>query len=279
MLNMRSGSMLWDEIVEKTQTMRAQRKNVFQEEMQKTVLTALALKSCFNSIVFQGGTALRLFYGNPRFSDDIDFVLKEGVESYDLSSFLPQIERFAHDTFPFLDSVEVLTQKNESDLQRFILRTRSDSPDQSLRVHIELATVQSYRNSPKILNFQPLQPAVRVEETLEILADKLCAIAFRPYLKGRDLWDIYYLSKERSTKIEWELVHRKVLDNKEIISELGQRFDRAKEKIMDEGGTILSNELTRFLPKHVLEHYRSSFDLILESVVELISQYNAELVG
>ncbi len=47
---------------------------VFREEMQKVVLTAMALQGCFNNLVFQGGTALRLFHGNPRFSEDIDLV-------------------------------------------------------------------------------------------------------------------------------------------------------------------------------------------------------------
>ena len=83
--------MLWDEIIEKTDRLGVPRKRVFQEEMQKAVLTALAIKGCFNNLVFQGGSALRLFYGNPRFSEDIDLVLKEGGESFELSSFLNQI--------------------------------------------------------------------------------------------------------------------------------------------------------------------------------------------
>jgi len=271
--------MLWDEIIEKTDRLGVPRKYIFQEEMQKAVLTALAIKGCFNNLVFQGGTALRLFYGNPRFSEDIDLVLKEGEKDYNLSSLLPQIEQFTHDTFPFLDLVELKTQKTEPDLQRFILTTRSDVPDQNLRVHIELAFFPSYRNSPKILDYPPIQPVVNVEESLEILADKVCALALRPYLKGRDLWDIYYLNKERSIEIEWDLVQKKVQDYKVLVSELEKRFQRAREKIKSEGVSILDNELDRFLPKHVLDQYRSSFDLILASVVELISQYDAKNTG
>jgi len=271
--------MLWDEIIEKTDRLGVPRKRVFQEEMQKAVLTALAIKGCFNNLVFQGGSALRLFYGNPRFSEDIDLVLKEGGESFELSSFLPHIEQFVNNTFPFLASVEVKAQKTEPDLQRYILRTRSDGPDQKLRAHIELAFFPSYRNSPKILDFPPIQPVVRVEEPLEILADKVCALALRSYLKGRDIWDIYYLTQERSTNIDWELVQKKVHDYKVPVSELEKRYERATEKIKYEGVSTLSNELDRFLPKHVLDQYISSYNLILETVVELISLYDSEHMG
>jgi len=268
--------MMWKEIVEKAANAAGMRKIVFQEEMQKTVLAALALKGCFDSIVFHGGTALRLFYGNPRYSEDIDFVLKEGGKRFDLSVLLPHIERFAHDRFPFLNSVKAAIQKNEPDLQRAILRTHSNDGDRNLRVHIEIASVPSYRSGPKILDLPPLQPAVMVEDPSEILADKVSALALRPYLKGRDLWDIYYLNKERSLDIEWELVRKKVRDYEAPASGLEEGFERVKERIMDEGEAVLDNELQRFLPAQVFRHYRSSYDLILGSVVEIISGYHPE---
>jgi predicted nucleotidyltransferase component of viral defense system len=172
--------------------------------------------------------------------------------------------------------VDVKAQKDKPDLQRLILTARSNDPDQKLRLHIELAYIPSYRNTPKILDFPPIQPVVSVEEPLEILADKVCALALRSYLKGRDLWDIYYLYKERSIDIKWELVQRKVHDNKIPVSELKERFEKVNVKIKDEGSSILVNELERFLPKHVLDQYRSSFDLILDTVVELVSHYDLD---
>ena len=120
---------------------------------------------------------------------------------------------------------------------------------------------------------------LRVEEPLEILADKVCALAFRRYLKGRDLWDIYYLTKVRNIDIEWELVRKKILDYKEPILELEERFNRARKRIKSDGVSVLGSELERFLPKHVLDSYRSLYDPILDSVVELLATYNSESVG
>jgi predicted nucleotidyltransferase component of viral defense system len=268
--------MLWNEIVDKAGRIGASRRNVFQEEMQKAILTALSRKGCFNSIVFQGGTALRLFYGNPRFSEDIDLVLNEGVDSYDLSDSMGQVGRFCHDAFPFLESVEVKTQKHELELQRYVLRTGSVDPEQNLRVHIELTQVPSYHNHPRILEFPPIQPAVRVEDVEEILADKVCALAFRLYLKGRDLWDIYFLTKERSVEPQWGLVRRKIEDYNKKSSDLIEGLEKARKMIQVDGLSILEGELGRFLPTQVLDHYHPLYDYILDSVQELISTIDEE---
>jgi predicted nucleotidyltransferase component of viral defense system len=271
MLIKASDIMLWNEIIDKSDIMGARRKQVLAEEMQKAVLTALSLRGCFDSIVVHGGTALRLFHGNPRFSEDIDMVLVEGVDTFELASHMPYVGRYAEDTFPFLDSVETRAQRDDPELQRYILRTLSDDHEQIVRVHIELAPVPSHRNGPRILDFPPIQPAIRVEDTVEILADKVCALAFRQYLKGRDLWDIHYLSEERSIRVEWELVRRKAGDYGESVSGLVSGLERSSERIREEGMSTLESELVRFLPPRVMEEYRPSLEAILEKVLGVIS--------
>lgn len=316
--------MLWNEIEDTSGMLGVHRKMVFREEMQKVVLTSLALQGCFNDIVFQGGTALRFFHGNPRFSEDIDLVLdqpgtRRGMDDNKLTDVpahvpadvltdvliraLPGIKQSVRDTFPFINEVGIRTQKNDRDLQRHILMTRSDNPEHTLRVHIELAAIPSYRNQPRILNFPPVNPAVRVEDIDEILADKMCALALRPYLKGRDLWDIHYLIHDRAVTVDWDLVLKKVGDYKAEVSEHGEVSDRGKvltrggvseqgetsnhweiltqgldgagEKIRTEGSSTLRNEMERFLPSNVLESYRSSFDSILETVIKVIREHDA----
>lgn len=263
----------WDEVLDKAKRAGARVKSVYQEEMQKAILTALSRKGCFNDIVFHGGTALRLFYGNPRFSEDIDLVVKEGMDSFDLNRYMKDVERMCMDAFPFLGSVEVKDQKVEPELQRYILKTRSDDPQQKIRVHIEIADVPSYFNKPRILDFPPFQPAIRVEETSEILADKVRALGYRSFLKGRDLWDIYFLHFERSVKLDQGLVLRKVGDYKEEVNKIEDRYRKTRINIQKDGHLILSNEMDRFLPKQVLESYKPIYNDILQSVIDLISGF------
>jgi len=269
--------MLWNEVLDKAERIGARVKSVYQEEMQKAILTALSRKGCFNDVVFHGGTALRLFHGNPRFSEDIDLVLKEGRDHFDLSRSMKEVERTCIESFPFLETVEIKNQKMERELQRYILRAGSDDPKQKIKIHIEIANVPSYHNKPRILDFPPFQPAVRVEETSEILADKVRALGYRPFLKGRDLWDIYFLSIERSVKLDRDLVIRKVRDYNEEVNEIEDRFEKVKKKVQSEGLSILSNEMDRFLPKQVLDSYRPIYKEILKSAIDLINGFEGSL--
>ena len=52
--------MIWEEILTKSKNMGWRSHHVFQEEMQKVILTCLSQEEVFNDIVFQGGTSLRL---------------------------------------------------------------------------------------------------------------------------------------------------------------------------------------------------------------------------
>ena len=51
------------------------RKNAMKEIMQEIVLCGLSRAGFFKEAAFYGGTALRIFYGLDRFSEDLDFSL------------------------------------------------------------------------------------------------------------------------------------------------------------------------------------------------------------
>lgn len=256
----------WSEILQAGKREQRPAEQVFQEELQKTVLTALSREEIFQRIIFQGGTALRLFYANPRFSEDLDFVLKEGVSEVDLSEQTPRIENFTKDTFPFLDSVNLETQKNTPELQRLILKTNSDLLPRTIRLHLELAFVPSYLNWPRILDFSPFYPAIQVEKEAEILADKLTALICRPYLKGRDIWDIYYLVIEKSLQPSWGLVGKKIRDYQVNGKNLEEKHANTAREIERRGKSVLEAELSRFLPKPQYDRYHDHFQDIIRQV-------------
>jgi len=56
---------------------------VVREELEIAVLRALFESRIGNSLIFKGGTALRLAYGSPRFSDDLDFSTLASVPEKD----------------------------------------------------------------------------------------------------------------------------------------------------------------------------------------------------
>jgi len=262
--------MIWEEIIRNSKMKGSKTSQYFQEEAQKTVLTILSREGAFNDLVFQGGTALRFFYDNPRFSEDLDFVMRQKKTGYDLAKHGPKVKKFIKDVFPFVKDVSFDVQKSSQDIQRVVLKTVSELNEQNLRIHIELAYVPSYYNHPRVLGYPPLNPAVRVEDSSEILADKIIALGARSYLKGRDIWDVYFLNVEKHNRVSWDLVKKKTRDYKIGYTGFQKMLLKSAGRIRDEGSVVLFNEMKRFLPKSFFDQYCEGFDEMVEKVAMVV---------
>ena len=69
------------------------KKNAVKEIMQEIVLCGLSRAGFFKQAAFYGGTALRIFYGLDRFSEDLDFSLIAPDADFDLSAFFPTLRK------------------------------------------------------------------------------------------------------------------------------------------------------------------------------------------
>ena len=61
--------------------------NALKEIIQEIVLAGLSRGGFFKEATFYGGTALRIFYGLDRFSEDLDFALLKPDKNFDLSNY------------------------------------------------------------------------------------------------------------------------------------------------------------------------------------------------
>jgi predicted nucleotidyltransferase component of viral defense system len=174
--------------------------NLTREYLQALILQSLQRTGAMTTIAFHGGTALRFLYSLPRYSEDLDFALERNSETYDFRSYL-QVIRKDLEAQGYTITLKVNDQKTvHSAFIRFsgLLYELKLSPHQNemLSVKLEVDT-----NPPSgavldtslvrrhvLLNLQHHDPA-------SLLSGKLHAILQRPYLKGRDLYDlIWYLS-------------------------------------------------------------------------------------
>jgi predicted nucleotidyltransferase component of viral defense system len=69
------------------------KKNAMKEVMQELVLCGLSRAGFFKKAAFYGGTALRIFYGLDRFSEDLDFSLITADEDFNLKEYFPTLEK------------------------------------------------------------------------------------------------------------------------------------------------------------------------------------------
>ena len=68
------------------------KKNAIKEIVQEVVLCGLSRGGFFRDAAFYGGTALRIFYGLDRFSEDLDFSLVSQNLDFDLTKYFSYIE-------------------------------------------------------------------------------------------------------------------------------------------------------------------------------------------
>lgn len=175
-------------------------RNLAREYLQALILQSLQRAGAMTMLAFHGGTALRFLYSLPRYSEDLDFALEGSSERYDFRAFLKNI-RSDLETQGYAVELKVNDQKTvQSAFVRFsgLPYDLGLSPyrDEILAVKIEIDTNPpagaglrtSLIRRHVLLNLQHHDQA-------SLLSGKLHAILQRPYLKGRDLYDLtWYLS-------------------------------------------------------------------------------------
>ena len=83
--------------------------NALKEVIQEIALSALAKTDFFEYAAFYGGTALRIFYGLDRFSEDLDFSLIEKSD-FDLTKYFKTLD----DTFKMYGLSFTATKKEKT---------------------------------------------------------------------------------------------------------------------------------------------------------------------
>jgi len=175
-------------------------RNLIREYLQALILQGLQRAGAMTTIAFHGGTALRFLYSLPRYSEDLDFALERSSSSYDFRSYLQDIRKDL-EAQGYTIALKVSDQKTvQSAFIRFpgLLYESKLSPhqDEVLAVKLEVDT-----NPPSGAELETSLVRRHVllhlqhHDRAALLAGKLHAILQRPYLKGRDLYDlIWYLS-------------------------------------------------------------------------------------
>ena len=112
-----------------------EQENALAEVMQHYVLASLARARFFGRAIFHGGTCLRILYGLHRFSEDLDFVLKEADPAFDWKSC---VDRIRHDCAAEGIQLEVQGRdKKETAVRKVFLKT--DSIGQILNLELPYA--------------------------------------------------------------------------------------------------------------------------------------------
>lgn len=219
----------------------ADKKNVVKEVMQEIVLCGLSRAGFFKKAAFYGGTALRIFYGLDRFSEDLDFSLMQVDDGFELSEYFPMLRK---EIAAYGLNVEISEKQKskESAIRSAFLKgntkehmllfyasdpiTSKIAGDEKIKIKFEVDT-----NPPVGASFEhkyrllPAPYEVTLYDIPSLFAGKVHAVICRSWknrIKGRDLYDyIFYLSRGASLNTEHlkaRLVQSDVWNEKDIFT-------------------------------------------------------------
>jgi hypothetical protein len=166
------------------------------------LLTGLAGHPLRDALAFKGGTALRrCWFGDYRFSEDLDFTLTRPIAFAEILAGLNQIFAGVEAACGLRITFDREDRHGHQNSHTFYLRYRGPLPAESdVKVDITINEVLCYplQDRPIQRSYDgfadlPAGPTVRVYAIEEIVIEKLVALSDRARNEPRDLYDLWFL--------------------------------------------------------------------------------------
>jgi hypothetical protein len=114
-----------DSLIAKYKPTTAQEfENALKATIQEITLAGLARAHFFEKAAFYGGTALRIFYGLPRFSEDLDFTLLSEQHDFSLKSYFNSVSETLG-SFGLEVEIEEIDKKIKTDVDSAFLKANT----------------------------------------------------------------------------------------------------------------------------------------------------------
>ncbi|OGC09556.1 hypothetical protein A3F86_04975 [candidate division WOR-1 bacterium RIFCSPLOWO2_12_FULL_45_9] len=243
--------------------------NFLREFLQELILQIIDRHKYFKHLAFVGGTALRVIYDLPRFSEDLDFCLIH-KQDFDFAVLLETLKReLALNGFE-VDIVNSTKRTVYGSFIKFknILHETGLSAHASekllIKLEIDSNPPAGYKTEISLINKNFLFK-VGHYELPSLFAGKLHAFLFRKYVKGRDFYDfLWFLT--RKTAINYSLLNAAAqqTEKKALKLDAGKLKELLIKKIRQVNFNHIRNELAPFLAdKHELEYFQAEHFLKL----------------
>ena len=216
-------------------------RNILKEYLQFPVLNFIYNSKEYRSMIFTGGSCLRVCFGLPRFSEDLDFDLQKG----DWEGF--SVDRLAKDVREYfrkklLFAVETKVQGDSRIYLKFAvlreleLANRSESDLLYVKIETEVSSFED-----PVIEVQPVfrygyNFVVRRYDLRFLMTGKIRAIFSRNWfsgddneidVKGRDFYDLYWYL-DRGIEPDYKSLEKdvKIRNKEELIEQLGYKIKK-----------------------------------------------------
>jgi hypothetical protein len=242
--------------------------SALREIMQEIALAGLGRSGFFEKAAFYGGTALRIFYGVKRFSEDLDFSLLEVNPDFQLQPYLDgMLKEFEALGIEVTVKEKIKTRQTAIDsaflkpgtewkeliLKGIIPQEKiSMRPDIKIKLEVDTNPPPGFHTEEKLL-LRPFSFYTKCFTAPDLFAGKMHALLFRKWkgrIKGRDWFDMeWYVKNNIPLHLEhlvtraiqsgdWE---KKTMTWEEFMQLIMDKIDKVP---MDD----IKDDIARFIP-------------------------------
>ena len=247
---------------------RVEAEQALREIMQEIALAGLERSGFFEKAAFYGGTALRIFYGLNRYSEDLDFSLLHKDQNFDLDSHLESIKtEFESLGMKVIVKEKDKTIKNNIDsaflkpdtlwkelvLEGVIPQSGLEQkPNIKIKLEIDTQPPLGFKTEERLL-LKPFTFYVKCFSSPDLFAGKMHALLFRKWkinVKGRDWYDMEWHIK-RGTALNMAHFILRTRDSGDWQKETMSKKEFMKlldDKISSVSFTRIKADINRFIP-------------------------------
>ncbi len=221
----------------------------FQQE--KNYIQTLILKSIFSKVsrelVFKGGTALAFFHGLNRFSEDLDFTIRE---EFKLKELVEGVKK-DFEALNIRANFKILEDNPAS----FSFRIGAEGPlftkeIERCFVRVEISRREKILKEIEVKELKPIYPDISnffvcLMNLEEMLAEKIRAIIMRG--KARDVYDVWFLLR-KGVKPDLSIINQKLSYYKKEFDkeEFKARIEELEKNWEKELNLIVVGKLPKF---------------------------------
>jgi len=247
---------------------KEQAEAALREVMQEVALAGLQRAGFFEKAAFYGGTALRIFYGLNRFSEDMDFSLLEVNPDFSLEPYFESIAT-EFEAVGMKVSIKEKKKTQQNNIDSAFLKSETVWKELVLEGIIPQAGVQAppgikiklevdrepplgFETEEKLL-LRPFSFYVKCFTLPNLFAGKMHALLFRSWkqrVKGRDWYDLeWYIKKVVPLHLHHFLLRaqdtghwtEKTISKEQLIELLNHKIDTVSFDLIRE-------DIVRFIP-------------------------------
>lgn len=224
--------------------MKPSKQDFFNQYRKNTIIEVvqeLSKSEAGAQIAFKGGTALKLFFGLPRYSEDIDYDIMPGAKAQDIhGAILSSLKKKRWEITD--EAVKHYT---------ILVELRFSGPERNFHIKIEVST----REKPLDTTIVSLRgvPVLTLEQSF-LMTEKL--VTFIERGAGRDIFDSWFILNG-AYPLKKIMIDEKFGSEKKFYTRVLEKLEQADSKrLLRDTGKLLSEDHRNWVKTSFLEEFQ-----------------------